>query len=340
METVANSVRHPTQRALAIALMVIVSATVICGCALMTEAPKARVETTPRNAHSGGQGSPGQGSPKAGDIVVLVSDESPAYAGVASILGAQIGAGVTVRNLRGEHAKLPATRQLVQAMPQRIVIAIGMLAAETARDLNGKSVVFCQVFNYAEYDLIRPWMKGVSAVPSVADQFRAWRRLDPRLQRIGLIVGPGLDDLEVEARTAARAIGAELVVRESRTDKETRFLFDKLVRDVDGFWLVPDNRILSSNVLRDMLATAVKRGKRVAVFNQDVLRLGGVLSAEADPRDVADQVIARMREVRSGRDVPGPDIRPLTRARITINSVLARELGLVVPRTGERRRAG
>ena len=336
METIANSVRHPMQRALAIALMVIVSATVICGCALMTEAPKAHVETTPRNAHSGGQG-----SPKAGDIVVLVSDESPAYAGVASILGAQIGAGVTVRNLRGEHAKLPATRQLVQAMPQRVVIAVGMLAAEIARDLNGKSVVFCQVFNYAEHDLIRPWMKGVSAVPPVADQFRAWRQLDPRLKRIGLIMGPGLGDLEVEARTAARAIGAELVVRESRTDKETRFLFDKLVRDVDGFWLVPDNRILSGNVLRDMLATAVKRGKRVAVFNQDVLRLGGVLSAEADPRDVADQVIARVREVRYiGRDVPGPDIRPLTRVRITINNVLVRELGLVVPRTGERRRAG
>lgn len=335
MEIIANRTRHPMQRMLVIALMTIVIAVAMCSCAVTAKAPAVRVETpvqpvVPRD----------NGAPKAGDVVVLVSDDSPAYTGVASVLAAQIGPAVTVRNLRGEQANVLATRQRVQAMPQRIVIAVGMLAAETARDLNGKSVVFCQVFNYAEHDLIRPWMKGVSAVPPVADQFRAWRKLDPRLKRIGLIVGPGLGALEIEARAAARAIGAELIIRESRSDKETRLQFGKLVPKVDGFWLLPDNRILSSEVLRDMLATAVKRGKRMAVFNQDILRLGGVLSAEADPRDVADQVVARVLQIRTGRDVPGPDIKTLTRTRITVNDVLARELGLVVPRTEERRRAG
>ncbi len=155
-----------------------------------------------------------------------------------------------------------------------------------------------------------------------------------------MIIGPGLNDLETEARAAARAIGAELLIRESRSDKETRFQFDKLERSVDGLWLVPDNRILSSSVLRDMLATAVKRGKRVAVFNQDVMRFGGVLSAEADPRDVAEQVVARVRDIRSGPDVPGPNMKSLTRARITVNSMLARELGLLVPSSGNRRHEG
>jgi ABC-type uncharacterized transport system substrate-binding protein len=332
METRAKQFRYPLWRMHVIVLMAVASMMGVTSCATTTGSPKTItkpvVRSVPAIDISG---------PKNSDVIILVSDKSAAYAGVASILSAQMGAEITIHNMHGDITRMPATRQRIQAMPQRVVVAVGLLAAETASKLNGKSVVFCQVFNYAEYDLIQPWMKGVSATPPVAEQFRDWRKLDPRLKRIGLIIGPGLDDLETEARAAARLIGAELLVRESRSDKETRFLFGKLEPSVDGFWLVPDNRILSSDVLRDMLATAVKRGKRVAVFNQDVMRLGGVLSAEADPRDVAEQIVARVRDIRSGPDVPGPDMKSLTRARITVNGMLARELGLVVPPSGNRR---
>jgi ABC-type uncharacterized transport system substrate-binding protein len=273
----------------------------------------------------------------AADIVVLVSDDVPAYAQVASAIAGKLGKEIAIHNLHGDRARAAKFSQQIQASPRDVVIAIGMDAAETAHGLRGKSVVFCQVFNYEASNLVQPWMKGVSALPPAAESFLAWRKLDARVRRIGLITGPNLDPVHADAREAARAIGAEIVIREVGSDREALFAFDKLAQKVDGFWLVPDNRILSSDVLRDVLALSVKRGKPMIVFSNDMLRIGGLLSAEAEPQDVAEQVLRRVREIGADQAIPGPAVRPLTRARISVNGMVARELGLIKsnPRGGK-----
>lgn len=296
----------------------------VCGC-MATSAPATKpVVRDPPPA-------PARSAPAAVDIEVFVSDDVPAYAQVASALSAKLGNGISVRNLRGDAARAAKAREQVQASSRSVVIAIGMLAAETARGLRGKSVVFCQVFNYQDGNLIQPWMKGVSALPPAAESFRAWRKLDPRVRRIGLITGTNLAHVHADGRAAGRAIGAEIAVREVESDRGTLFAFNSLVPKVDGFWLVPDNRILSSEVLRDVLALSVKHGKPVIVFSEDMLRIGGLLSAEAEPQDVAEQVLRRVREIGADRAIPGAAAIPLTRARITVNRVVARELGLIAP---------
>jgi ABC-type uncharacterized transport system substrate-binding protein len=274
---------------------------------------------------------PAPAGASAADIEVLVSDDVPAYAQVASALAAQLGNSVPVRNLHGDSARVAKAREQLQASSRNVVIAIGMLAADTARGLRGKSVVFCQVFNYQDANLVQPWMKGVSALPPAAESFRAWRKLDPRVRRIGLITGTNLDQVHADGRAAARAIGAEIDAREVESDRGALFAFNRLVPEVDGFWLVPDNRILSSEVLRDVLALSVKHGKPVIVFSEDMLRIGGLLSAEAEPPDVAAQVLRRVREIGADGAIPGAAVIPLTRARITVNRVVARELGLIGP---------
>ncbi|MCK7580117.1 MAG: hypothetical protein MZV65_33555 [Chromatiales bacterium] len=40
------------------------------------------------------------------------------------------------------------------------MIAVGLPAAQVARRLNGKRVVFCRVFNYEEAGLVSPTMKA------------------------------------------------------------------------------------------------------------------------------------------------------------------------------------
>ncbi len=298
----------------------------VCGC-VATSAPA----TKPVVREQAPVTAPAPAGATAADVELLVSDDVPAYALVASALVAKLGNGVPVRNLHGDAARAAKAREQVQASSRDVVIAIGMLAAETARGLRGKSVVFCQVFNYRDANLVQPWMKGVSALPPAVESFRAWRKLDPRVRRIGLITGTDLAPVQADGRAAARAIGAEIAVREVESDRGALFAFNRLVPMVDGFWLVPDNRILSSDVLRDVLALSVKHGKPVIVFSEDMLRIGGLLSAEAEPRDVAEQVLRRVREIGPDRAIRGAAVIPLMRARITVNRVVARELGLIGP---------
>ena len=102
---------------------------------------------------------------------------------------------------------------------------------------------------------------------------------------------------------------------------------------MQGLWLVPDNRVLSRDVIRDIMAHSVKEGKQVAVFGRELLGLGGLISAETSYADIAEQVLLRVWQAQEASGVPGAPVIPLTRTVIRINTVMAKRLTLNIPGT-------
>jgi ABC-type uncharacterized transport system substrate-binding protein len=264
-------------------------------------------------------------------LVVLVSDESPAFVDVANGIVARSTPRPEIYNLKGDATRASEVIRTIAVSNDTIVVAVGMVAANAARQLQGKRVIFCQVFNPEQAGLITPWMRGVSALPPAAKSLRAWKRLDPRLTRVGVITGDGLDDLLNEARAAARENGLHLTVVTVRSDKEMLYAYKRMHAKIEGFWLIPDNRVLSSDVLRELMAFSVKQGKQVMVFSPELLQHGGVISVESDPQDIATLVLARVREIGGARVVPGPAVSRLTQVRVQVNSMMAKALGIKTP---------
>lgn len=276
------------------------------------------------------------GRPTVRSIAILVSDDTPAIRHVAEEVTKQARVPVkTFRLASGEAAQREVVSR-IQAGPQDTVIAVGLPAARATRPLAGKQVVFCQVFNYESTGLISANMKGVSAHPPVREQFRIWRQLDPRIRRIGVITGPQITDLIAEASRAAKQNGMVLVQKTVSTDRETLYAYKQLLPGVQGVWIVPDNRILSVNVLREMMNLAIKDGKQVLSFSHELLVLGALFSIEADPADIARQALARARNVSADASLPGTAVQPLTRMDVRINAVMLRRFGLSLPRELER----
>lgn len=270
-----------------------------------------------------------QPSPAPG-IAILLSDRSPAFVGVQREIEKKYSQRIENYYLGGSEAANSAVHKKIQSSDISRVIAIGLPAAQVARGLSGKRVVFCQVFNYEDTDLATAWMKGVAATTPVDEQFRVWKQLSPRLKRVGVITGKNLRGLMEEAQAAARENGLELVHVEVRSDKETLYAYKQLVPKIQGLWLVPDNRVLSRDVIRDVMAHSVREGKQVAVFSHQLLALGGLVSAESGYADIAEQVLERLKPAH--RDSGAP-VAPLTQATIRINTVMARRLNLTLPRT-------
>lgn len=262
-------------------------------------------------------------------IAMLVSDQSPAFVGVQREIEKRYALRIETYYLGHDESAYPAVRKKIQSSDISRVVAIGLPAARMARGLSGKQVVFCQVFHHEDTNLATAWMKGVAATPPVREQFRVWKQLSPRLRRVGVVTGRNLRGLMEEARTAARENGLELVHVEVRSDKETLYAYKQLFPEIQGLWLVPDNRVLSRNVIRDVMAHSVREGKQVGVFNHQLLDLGGLVSAESVHADIAEQVLELLKETPGNAGA----IKPLTRATIRINSVMARRLNLTLPRT-------
>ncbi len=257
-----------------------------------------------------------------------MSDRSPAFVDVQREIARRYQDRIQNHYL-DNNADMNAVRRRVQVSDIPVVVAIGLPAARVARDLSGKHVVFCQVFNYEDTKLVTPKMKGVAATPPVDDLFRTWKQLSPKLKKVGVITGGNLRDLMEEARAAAKKHGLKLIHVQAGSDKETLFAFKRLSPKIDGLWMVPDNRVLSRSVIRDMMAYSVREGEQVAVFSDQLLDLGGLLSAETSAADIAQQVLDRVKNLNNDSGVA---VSGLTRSTIRINTVMAKRLNLRIPK--------
>lgn len=265
------------------------------------------------------------------DIAIILSDNSPAFTGVSREIQKRYKNPVEIFDMGQREDVSPQMLHKIQTSTSPVVVAIGLPAARLARRLSGKKVIFCQVFNYEEQELISPSMKGVSAVVPVREQFRTWKMLSPGLKKIGVITGKNLRGLLDEAHAAASENHLELIHVEVRSDKEMLYAFKQLSPKVQGLWLVPDNRVLSRNAIRDMIGHSVKEGMQVLVFSRELLGLGGLMSHESSYADVAEQVLAKVSLAQQSGGNLGVNLSPLTKSSIRINAVMANRLGLKIP---------
>ncbi len=257
----------------------------------------------------------------ASGIDVILSDNTLDYTQVARELTRQYDGRVEIFRLDGDSAWSLEVQQRVQQSDRTVVVAVGLAAAQIATRIVNKQIIFCQVFNYEDAHLPATGMKGVSATPPVTEQFRYWKRLYPPLKDIGVVTGSGLHALLTEAQAAARKHHITLVHTEVRTDKEMLLAYKQMAPKVQGFWLLPDNRILSRESVRDLLAFSAKQGKQVLVFTPELLGSGALLSAASEPADVAGRVLSIIGSTNRAEEAL---VLPLTRTRIRISVVMAK----------------
>lgn len=264
-------------------------------------------------------------------VVVLVSERVPAYTQVAKALTRLLGKRGTIRYL--DKGPMDNIRELEPYRKEKDIqfVSIGLGASVAAKTLSGHQVVFCQVFNYQDYGLLSSRHKGVSMVPSISRTFAAWHAIAPRTTDVGVIVGPGFDDLLRIASEAAKSHGIKLHTAVVNTDKEYQFAYKQMADEVQGYWLLPDNRVLSSNVLRDVMTFSVRNSKQMMVFSNEMLTFGGLFSAATDYRNIAMQVLERLERGEGKDELPGPDISYPDRVVLRINPVMAQRLNLKIP---------
>jgi hypothetical protein len=158
--------------------------------------------------------------------------------------------------------------------------------------------------------------RGIAALPPIDAQLAAWKEADPTVSRIGLILGEGHDELITEAEIAAQRHGIDLVVQISHSDQETLYFFRRMIRDIDGFWLLPDNRVLSARVLQQMLADAKQQRVPVSVPSDSMLSLGAMISMTTKASDIASTIADVVRQIGSGDIDRVPPITPLSEIAI------------------------
>jgi len=248
-------------------------------------------------------------------VTIIVSGRQPAYADVAAELRLRYE-DAAIYDLQGSPASPVSIIRQVNDAGTSAVVAIGLRAARTAVAMADAPVVFSQVFNYHEFPLLGESSRAVAAYAPLELQLKEWLTVDPDIRSIGLIIGAGHDPLVAEAREAAQVHGVELRVHVSSSDQETLYAFRRMSRDIDGFWLFPDSRILSARTLKEMGAIAARQRVRIAAQNDGMLNLGASLSLSSVASDVAAVIADIIERIHDDGVASVPPLSALREVRV------------------------
>jgi ABC-type uncharacterized transport system substrate-binding protein len=260
-------------------------------------------------------------APPPAQVAIVLSSRQEAYADVATELS-ELLENVAIYDL-GDRSQPPvvAFRRIHDSRTD-VVVAIGLRAARSSVAMAQVPVIFSQVFNYHDHGLVTETSRGVSALPPLDGHLEAWKKLDPTLARVGMIIGDGHDALRTEAEIAAHKHGVELRIQEAASDQETLYHFKRMIHEIDGFWLFPDNRILSPRVLTDILQQANRRHVPVSVSSEAMLPLGAAISVSTVASDIAATIVRVLERIRAGEIGDVPPVTQLSEVRIVTNDAL------------------
>lgn len=267
--------------------------------------------------------------PVSARVAVVLASSLPAYTNVADELATWL-TDYSLYDL-GDRSRSP--RQVfaeIAASEAQIVVAIGLDAAKIARTYSTVPVVFSQVFNVRDNGLIADSLRGVAVLPPMELHIEAWRGMDPRISNVGAILGEGHEDLIAEVHRALAARGISFHHEIVSSDRETLYHFKRLVRELDGFMLFPDNRILSRDVFTEIMSDAARHHVQVAVFNESLLKHGATFSASAVDSNIANRITIALNEINKGNINEIAPIIALSEIRIRTNPAMVRVFGLDV----------
>lgn len=258
------------------------------------------------------------------EVAIVLTSRQPAYEDVANELG-DLLENFTIYDLSDRSQPPVAAFRLINDSDSGAVVAIGLRAAKSSLSMAQVPVIFSQVFNYQEHNLVTGNSRGVSSLAPLDAHLAAWKKVDPTLVRVGVIIGYGHEELITEAEIAASKYGIELLVQETHSDQETLYHFKRMIREIDGFWLFPDNRILSPRVLKDMLSQANRRQVPVAVSHEAMLSMGAAISVSSVASDIAATIIDVLQKINAGNIDTVPSLSSLSEVRVVTNDALLKQ---------------
>ena len=269
--------------------------------------------------------------PKQPDVLILLSSPAKSHQQIAKYLSKALAERATEITLSGQPAQDHAMIRDIKASDTAQIVAVGLKAAKSVKSITNKQIIFAQVVNYRDYNLVTDNIKGVSALPSPEKLFKDWRALSPGLSKVAVVVGKNLDSYLNRATKAAKKQGIQLVVKQVASDKEFSYRSKNLRSDVEGQWILPDNRVLSGKALKEVMAYGSRRGRQIVVFSPKLLSFGGLFYAVPDAKAIADAILRRLKASAFKTHVQGDGVLPVMSHTMGINQNITRQFNLIIP---------
>lgn len=273
---------------------------------------------------------------QAADVALLKSTDAPAWRPALEALRKGLtGLTVTEFDFRGDRAEADRVVASFRSKPGVILVGMGALAAQAVREGAPETLlVYCMVQDPGRIGLLNNInVAGVAFTTPVKNQLAAFRMVNPRAVRIGVLYGEEGSKLVQEAQKAAPvvrlAIAARAIASERDVPQALRLLLAG-AEAADALWLLPDPLLLGEETRRYLLAETLKAGKPIYSFSAALVMEGALVSNGPDIVSIGEQVAELVTRLVAGdKTARGTQLFP--RAELVVNKKIAEKLRLEIP---------
>jgi ABC-type uncharacterized transport system substrate-binding protein len=271
----------------------------------------------------------------AADVAVVKSSEVPAWRpAIDAMRRGMPNHSVTEFDLRNDRATADTVLSGLKTRPG-IVVALGPLAAQLVRtSLPDAPLVFAMVQDPAKLGLaVVPGVTGVAFTIPVKNQLAAFRMVNPRGVRIGVIYKEENSGHQVEeAIKAAALLRIVMVTRAVVSEKDIPSAMRALLagdQAMDALWIPADPIVLGDETRRFLMAEMLKAGKPVYGSSSSLVAEGALVSNGPDLVSIGEQIGELVNRL-AGGDRGRIDLL-VPRAELVINKKVASRLKIEVP---------
>ncbi len=270
------------------------------------------------------------------EVALLKSTDAPGWRPALDALRKGLsGQTISEFDLRGDRAEADRVVATVKARPGVILVTMGELAAQAAREgAPETSMVYCMVQDPGRLGLLNNInAAGVAFATPIKNQLAAFRMVNPRGVRIGVIYGEESSRLVQEAQKASAVVRLAIVVRPITSEKDVPQALRTLLTGpeaVDALYFPFDRLLLGDETRRFLLAETLKAGKPVYSFSPALVSEGALVSNGADVASIGEQAAELVGRLAAGdKTARGAQLVP--RAELVVNKKIAEKLRLEIP---------
>jgi putative ABC transport system substrate-binding protein len=268
------------------------------------------------------------------DVAILKSTDVAAWRPTLDALRRGAAGHIfTEYDLRGDKAEADRVVAGLKAK-SAVLLGMGPLAAQAARDGAPElPLVVCMIQDPGRSGLTgAPNTFGVSFTIPVKNQLAAFRLVNPRGARIGVIFNAENSGRQVDDAMKAASVVRLLIIQKPVTsDREIPEALRALLKGaeaVDALWIPADPMLLSEETRRFILSETLKAAKPVYSFSPALVGEGALVSNGPDMASIGDQLADLVARAAAGEKGKGELLIP--RAELVINKKIADKLKIEV----------
>jgi putative tryptophan/tyrosine transport system substrate-binding protein len=205
-----------------------------------------------------------------------------------------------------DHTGAEIVSAIRSAKPE-VIVTVGTAATALAKSQFPKTpIVFAGVLYPASSGFVNSIEKpggnitGASLNIPWETQFIYFKKIVPKLKRVGVLYTSATKRMVEQARVVADGIGLTLVAIPVEESKDLTAALDSIINSCQGLWSVADAELFNQKSTKFILMTTLRKGFPVMGFSRNVVESGALFALDFDYKAVGRQAGAIVDSILQG----------------------------------------